>query len=239
MIVYLPPSYRHDNRRRFPVLYMHDGNNLFDPYTAFAGFDWRADDIAQHLMVTGEIEEFIIVGIYNTPGRVEEYTWTKMLIGGEVRGGAGQKYADFLIKELKTFIDSTYRTLTGREHTGVLGSSLGGLISFYLGRFHPEVFGKIGVMSPSLWWANRAVFKEVPEFPTDLAIWLDMGTNESIRDHFNSPLQNTRDMHRALNALGYEDGRNLMYYEDKGAGHNEWYWSRRLAMPLRFFFGKK
>lgn len=237
LIVYLPPGYKLNRAKHYPVLYMQDGNNVFDRDTAFAGVEWEADETTQLLISKGYIQEIIIVGIYNTPARIAEYTWTPMLLAGKMQGGKGSEYAEFMASELKPFIDRTYRTLTDRDNTAVLGSSLGGLLSIYLGRYHSRTFGKIGMMSPSLWWDNRTALGEVGGLAKDLRIWLDTGTNENPADPGNTALKNARDLRQALETKGYKVGANLFYYEDSGAEHNERYWAGRFFRPLQYFFG--
>ena len=159
IIVYLPPGYNASPELRHPVLYLHDGQNLFDPATAFAGNDWRLRETAEDLLQRGAIEPFIIVGIYNTgPKRLAEYTPVRDRRG---RGGCARAYGKLIVQDLKPFIDSEYRTLPEVGHTGLGGSSLGGLVTLYLGLQYPEVFSKLLVMSPSVWWADRAILRRV------------------------------------------------------------------------------
>jgi predicted alpha/beta superfamily hydrolase len=151
LIVYVPPGYDTDVNQRYPVLYLHDGQNLFDGATAFVpGQDWRVDDTAQELVIARVIEPLIIVGVYNTgEHRVDEYTPTRDRNQGA--GGEAGLYGRMLTEELKPFIDRTYRTLPDPVNTGLGGSSLGGLATLYLGLQHPDVFGKLAVLSPSVW----------------------------------------------------------------------------------------
>lgn len=232
--VYLPPGYDKATTH-YPVLYMHDGNNIFDGSQAFGGHEWQADETAERLIRAGELPPMIIVGAANTSDRMDEYTWVPGQLDGKTVGGAGGRYADFLTKELKPLIDKTYRTKPDRTNTGVLGSSLGGLESFYLGRYDADTYGKIGCMSPSIWWSDRAMLEEVPKFPRNLKVWLDMGWKEG-----NSPdeeLANARDLEKALEGRGYKQGQDLGYYEDKEGGHNEQAWAYRLPFALKFLFG--
>lgn len=238
--IYLPPSYFNSNKK-YPVLYMHDGNNLFHPEIAFAGVPWHVNKTVDKLINTGLIEEIIVVGIHNTIDRNAEYTWTQNIYrNGFTEGGNGSKYARFIVDELKPFIDHHYKTLPDSKNTAVAGSSLGGLISFYMGLYYPHIFSNIGVISPSLWWGHGRAIYDVKTISQNLKIWLDMGTKESGRinghdvnialaQHFKYELQKN----------GYYEGYNLAYLEDRGGKHNEKSWGQRLHIPLIFFFGKK
>ncbi len=231
-IVYLPRSYGAAPDRRYPVVYAHDGNNLFDRDTAFMGREWRLDETLEALTAQGSLPETIVVGVYNTPSRVFEYTWVP---DAERQGGGGERYARLLAEELKPFVDRTYRTQPDRRSTAVLGSSLGGLVSFYLGRHKGDVFGRIGMISPSIWWADRAVLADVPALRQDLRLWLDVGTAEGSAPEEN--LANARRMRDALVDQGFVVGASLGYFEDPGATHDEGAWSRRVHRPLGFLLG--
>jgi predicted alpha/beta superfamily hydrolase len=148
--IYLPPGYFDGRDRRFPTLYMQDGQNLFDPAASFAGVAWHADETAQELTLKKKIQPLIIIAVGNTSDRTNEYT--PVISRG--RGGRADEYGRWLIEELKPFIDANYRTLPGREFTGVGGSSLGGLFALHMGFTRPDIFGRIAAMSPSAWWAN-------------------------------------------------------------------------------------
>lgn len=240
--IYLPPAYDREPQRRFPVLYMHDGNNLYYPELAFGGMPWYVDQMLNRLISHRLIEELIVVGIHNTPGRDSEYTWTRMQTRWGSQGGNGERYAHFLCTEVKPLIDHTYRTLSGPATTAVMGSSLGGLISFYLGLYFPHIFGHIGMLSPSLWWDHRQALRDATRFPHGLKVWLDMGTREGnprIPVDRNYNIQNTRLMKRILESRGYREGVDLGYLEDRGGRHNEWFWGQRLHLPLIFFFGQR
>ncbi len=180
VVVYLPPGYESHKDKRYSVFYLHDGQNLFDGATSFIpGQEWRADETAQSLIAAGKVEPLIIVGIYNTgKDRIEEYTPaadTKYKIGGKA-----DLYGRLLVEELKPFIDTNYRTLKDARHTGLGGSSLGGLVSLYVGLKYPEVFGRLAVVSPSVWWANNYIIKyvEAEKKRPPIRIWLDIGTKE-------------------------------------------------------------
>jgi predicted alpha/beta superfamily hydrolase len=227
LIVWLPPNYEEETDRRYPVLYVHDGQNLFDPATAFAGVDWQLDETADSLIRANKIDPMIIVGMANTPARLDEYSPRK-----------GRDYAAFLIDEVKPFVDRAYRTLPQRQHTAVMGSSLGGLISFYLAWWHPEVFSMTGCISASWMWENGAAFQMVENdaVPTpDLEIYLDHGS-EGDEGRQSWVYRSMRD---ALMSRGFKLGRNLAYYFGLGDEHNEAAWGRRVWRPLVFFFGRK
>src|SRR5260370_8225985 len=154
LIVYTPPGYAHQSLRHFPVLYLHDGQNLFDGATSFIpGQDWHVGQTADLCIQAGAVAPLIIVGLYNTRARSREYTHTEV---PKLGGGRADRYAKFLIEEVKPFVDREYRTLSGWQHTGIGGSSLGGLVSLYLGLQHSRIFGKIAPLSPSV-WGNQLV----------------------------------------------------------------------------------
>ncbi len=227
IIVWLPPSYDSAGSRRYPVLYMHDGRNVFDPRTAFGGNDWHADEVADSLIRDGAMEEIIIVGISNSPDRMLEYSDTTL----------GRAYASFVVNQLKPMIDSTYRTRPDRANTAVMGSSMGGLISFLLVWWHPEVFSKAGCLSSAFRWDNNKVIHQVEaaaSLPNDIAIYLDCGTAG-----LEAQLQPGYDrMHELLKEKGLVEGKSLMGYLDQGAEHSEQAWAKRVWKPLEFLFSK-
>ncbi len=236
VIVYLPPGYSRDPSRRYPVLYMHDGQNLFDGATSYIpGMDWGIGATAQRLIEAEEIEPLIVVGIYNAGlARADEYTPTR-----DARVNAGGKaasYAHLLTEELKPMVDTHYRTLSDRANTGIGGSSLGGLVTLYLGLNHHQTFGKLAVLSPSVWWDNRVIVRDVEALKTklDLRIWLDMGTAEGER-----ALHGARHLRDSLTGKGWVDGEDLRYYEAEGGQHNEEAWGRRMNRVLTHLFPAK
>jgi predicted alpha/beta superfamily hydrolase len=230
--VYLPPQYFEHEGRRFPVFYLQDGQNLFDGRTSYiAGKTWNANRTVDRLTNAGEIEPVILVGVANTGlRRMAEYTPTRDFKMG---GGEGRSYGRLLIEELKPLVDSTYRTLVDAKNTAVGGSSLGGLISLYLGFAHPEVFGKIAVMSPSLWWDHRSILNAIAqqEKKPNLHIWLDMGTAEGTRH-----LRDADMLEGLLVKRGWKVGVDLDYVKAQGAVHDEQAWSERFGDVLRFLF---
>jgi predicted alpha/beta superfamily hydrolase len=232
LVVYLPPMYETEGERQFPVLYMHDGQNLFDPETSFIkGNYWRMGETADSLVEAGAIEPLIIVGIYNAGvKRVDEYTPVE---DKRLGGGHADAYGRMLVEELKPFIDAHYRTLPGAECCGMGGSSLGGLVTLYLGLRYPTVFSRLAVVSPSVWWRNRAILKTVAELAEKpvLRIWLDIGTKES-----TLAVPDARALRDALITKGWQLDEDLAYFEAEGAEHTESAWARRVGPMLRFLF---
>jgi predicted alpha/beta superfamily hydrolase len=224
ILVYLPASYD-DGARRYPVLYMHDGQNLFDPATSYAG-DWGVDDALAGLRADGL--EAIVVGIPNSgEGRLDEYS---PFPDARLGGGDGDAYLSFIVETLKPCVDADFRTLPDRDHTGIMGSSMGGLISLYAFFERPEIFGFAGVMSPSLWFGRGAIFRYLEESPyVQGRLDLDIGTSEGAVMVRNAQL--LRDL---LLAKGYRLDQSLRYVEDEGAGHNEAAWGGRLRDALLF-----
>jgi len=232
LIVYVPPMYDAQPDRRYPVLFMQDGQNLFDPETSFIkGNYWRMGETADELIAASQIEPLIIVGIYNTGvHRINEYTpFEDKRLGG----GQADAYGQMLVEELKPFIDHAYRTLPGAENCGMGGSSLGGLVSLYLGLRYTWVFGKLAVMSPSVWWHDRTILRTVAQIKRkpDLRIWLDIGTREGQRT-----LPDARALKRDLISKGWKRGKDLAYTEAQGGEHSEWAWALRVAPMLKFLF---
>lgn len=236
ILILLPLSYGRDRARRYPVLYLHDGNNLFDAATAFGGREWQVDETVDRLVREGKLAECLVVGVYNTPDRIWEYTPTD----GTHQGGGADAYLRFLVEELKPAIDRRYRTLADRDHTVLGGSSLGGLVSLHAALKRPQAFGRILAMSPSLWWDGCELAGRVKGLAKPFAgtrFWFDTGTAEG------DPVEgcgetdavlNARAFDRLLRAKGLVDGRDYVYVEDPGAGHNEPAWARRLPAALEW-----
>jgi len=230
--VYLPPNYDEEPQRRFPILYLQDGQNLFDGATSFIrGKYWRVAETANELIAAGMIQPLIIVGINHADEkRAQEYTPTP---SKKLGGGKAERYGRFLLKELKPFLESEYRTLPGAHNTGLGGSSLGGLVSLYLGLRYPEVFGKLAALSPSVWWGGRWIheFARKEKFPVRPRVWLDIGTQEGAR-----VVQDVRAFRDVLMAKGWIPGRELHYEEVPGGTHDEEAWARRVGPFLRYLF---
>ena len=185
ILVYLPPGYDAHPKKRYPVFYFHDGQNLFDGATSFIpGQEWRVDETAQALIAAGKIEPIIIVGIYNTgKDRADEYT--PVPDAKYKLGGRADLYGRMLVEEVKPLIDGQYRTKKDAKHTGLGGSSLGGTVSLYLGLKYPKVFGRLAVISPAVFWGDKFIVHYVEglhDKPNE-RIWLDIGKAVMLRKH--------------------------------------------------------
>jgi predicted alpha/beta superfamily hydrolase len=241
LLVYLPPSYNQDNGRHYPVLYMQDGQNLFDNATSFAG-EWGVDE-AMEKLAHQEGLEAIVVGIPNSGRtRLAEYS---PFPDSQLGGGLGDKYLSFVADTVKPIIDHDFRTLADRSNCGIMGSSMGGLISLYAFFHCPDLFGFAGVMSPSLWFGHGRIFTYIQDaayYPGK--IYLDVGTREHgddwsgiffRRSRSRQSYAQVRHLKRILVNKGYRPIHDLLHIEEKGANHNEAAWQRRLPRALRFF----
>jgi predicted alpha/beta superfamily hydrolase len=224
LTIYLPPSYAR-GERHYPVLYMQDGQNLFYPEESFAG-SWRVDLAMDQAAARGF--EGIAVGIPNAgEGRLAEYSPFDDPSGGT---GRGREYVARVAETIKPLVDARYRTIPGRGATCVAGSSMGGLISLFAFIARPEVFGAAAAMSPSLWYADRAIFEVVEAAPFQTGrIYLDVGQREG-----EETLEDARRLRDLLVAKGYRTGDQLRYVEDRAGGHDEGAWSRRFRAALPF-----
>jgi len=216
--VFLPPGYHENTLKRYPVLYMHDGHNLFLKEEAFVGNTWRTDEVINMLDKMNAIEEVIVVGIH-PHDRMNEYT----LPGYE-------DYGRFLVESLKPLIDGKYRTLTGPANTAAMGSSLGGVVSFYLGWQWPEVFGKIACLSSTFTYRDNLLDRVSTESKRKLRIYLDSGWPG---DNYEA----TRSMRDRLIWKGYRAGSELYYLAFPEAKHDENAWAARSPIPFQFLFG--
>ncbi|MBL4934635.1 alpha/beta hydrolase [Clostridium sp. YIM B02515] len=241
--VYLPESYKEDDNRSYPVLYMHDGQNLFTGIDDGSDIKWRVKETTDRLIKENKIQDIIIVGIYNNERRINEYTTS--YVEKFKSGGRGGDYASFIIQEIKPYIDSNYRTLKDRYNTAIAGSSLGGLISFYIGWNYSDVFKKIGAISPSFWWNSCEIIKEIEKYngdKKDLKIWIDAGTAEETSDRNNNGVidmvDDARDMVSVLNKKGLKPNEEIMYLEVNEGKHNEKDWAERFDKFLIYMFSK-
>ena len=226
VIVWLPPGYASEPDKRYPVLYMHDGANVF--------VLWKIDEIAKPLITSGEVEPLIIVMVPHggtQEDRFDEYTPTKPR--NFRSGGKADSYGRMLVEELKPFIDSEYRTLKDPANTGLGGASFGGIVSLHLGLKYPTVFGKLAVMSPSVWWDNKLILRNVNELKSkpDLRIWLDIGTGEGQKF-----VDDAKELRNAFVKKGWVLNSELIYFEAKDGAHNEESFAQRVKPMLKHLF---
>ena len=224
LVVWLPAAYAR-SERRYPVIYMHDGQNLFDARTSYAE-PWRVDSAMTR--AAKRSVEAIVVGIPNMGvDRIGEYS---PYVDARAGGGRGDRYLDWVIGTVKPLIDGRFRTRPDREHTGMVGSSMGGLITLYGYLRDPSVFGFVGGLSPSLWFAGRSIFSSLAASPHAAGrIYLDIGVREG-----RVAIDDARRMRDALIEKGYALGRELRWVEDPRGRHNEVDWGRRLGDALPF-----
>ena len=228
IFVYLPPSYEISGDRRYPVIYMQDGQNLFDPRTSFAG-EWNVDGTLDEASEEGL--EAIVVGIANVGAqRANEYSPFDDPKHGAAKGDL---YLSFVTDTLKPVIDGEFRTDAARASTGIAGSSMGALISLYAFFERSDVFGFAGVMSPALWFGRRQIYDYLTSMKhVGGRIYVDVGTEEGKQE-----LNDVARLRNQLTSLGYKLGRDLLYVVEPGAGHNEAAWARRMGKELRFLLG--
>ena len=244
--VWLPPGY-HTHAMRYPVLYMHDGQNVFDRQSGFGGEHWGVREAVSRLAAEGRIRAPLVVGVWNHPElRRAEYMPQESLAGDQpllaqfsAWSGAAPRsdaYLKFLVTELKPMIDTTYRTLPGQPDTFVMGSSMGGLISLHALEQHPTVFGGAACLSTH-WPAGENALVDylgarLPEAGAH-KLYFDFGTATLDRNY--EPYQRRMDAY--LGAAGYREGVDWVTRKFEGAEHNEAAWRARLHLPLEFLFG--
>ncbi|MDX1477807.1 MAG: alpha/beta hydrolase-fold protein [Saprospiraceae bacterium] len=227
--IYLPPGYE-TSTRSYPVLYMHDGQNVFDASTSYAG-EWRVDETLDSLHRLG-MPGCIVVAVDNgQQRRVDEYSpW----VHPEYGGGEGAAYVDFLVETLKPYIDSTHRTLPDRAHTGIMGSSMGGLISLYAALRYPEVFGLVGSFSPAYWFSDQAREQAANTTPkSGQKIYTIVGELEG--EHY---VNEARNVQEALLAAGHDPAHLTLIVHPDGE-HREWYWAREFPKACLWLFGDR
>lgn len=247
ILVYLPPSLARDwpkpaaGDRRYPVLYFNDGENVFDDRTAYVGIKWAADEALEAL--AGEGVEAIAVAIPNgREARMDEYNPWRSRVNWKVlppwakreMGGKGDAYLDFVVDTVKPLIDRAFPTIDEPAATGIVGSSMGGLISMYALATRPSTFGLAGVFSPSLGWSEFRILDVVEQGQLQgTRVYVDIGGREA-----RGMTANARRLRDALVRRGFAEGRNLRYVEDRYGIHRENAWARRLPDALRFLLAE-
>jgi len=243
--VWLPDLYAQRPELRFSVLYMHDGQNLFDATRSFSGGEWHVDETCDRLMRAGAIRPLIVVGIENTRDRMAEYTPTS-----DARrpiGGRAAEHARMVLDEVKPFVDGRYRTLSDRDHTFVGGSSLGGLVSLHLLHAHADVFGGAAALSPALTWDREWMRREWERAPPRLPVrlWIDIGTREGSLDagpgesagiRTREWIAGLRAFAATLERTGLRRDVDFAAREIEGARHTERAWAARFEEVARFLF---
>ena len=239
--VWLPPGYDDTGNggRRYPVLYLNDGQNLFEAATSFTGIEWQVDETAERLIREGAVPPMIIVGIDNTgEERLREYMPHRSMHPRMLRV-RGKYYPDFLMKEVMPFVEENYRVASGPENTGFGGSSLGALIALYTVIARPGVIGRLLLESPSLWASGRRSIKEsraVRIWPE--RIFLAAGTAEAgTAEKSRSVVDDLRELGAIVRRAVLSEKR-LRVVIKEGAGHNESAWAARFPEALRFLFGE-
>ncbi len=241
LLVWLPPDYA-TSTARYPVLYMQDGQNLFDAHTSYVG-EWYVDESMTQLAQDEDLRA-IIVGIPNM-GEFRFFEYNPFSAPTPTRNGRGRDYMRFVIDTVKPLIDADFRTRADPAHTGIGGSSLGGLISLYGMLAHQDVFGRVAAFSPSYWLGGNRITQTIQQYARGGGkIYMDIGTRELDKVRHSDPttasaryVQGMRGLHDALTRRGYVSDQSLCYVEDEGARHNEDDWARRFPGAMRFLFG--
>lgn len=233
--VYLPAGYDETRPKRYPVLYMHVGQHVFEPQK-LSGESWGMHRIADRLIAEGLIEPILIVAIEHKH-EAGESEYFHDLCAYPIRC-TGDKYEHFLIHELKPMIDERFLTLTDAANTALMGSSAAGIATYTIGLRNPDVFGRLGILSPFLMKVDPDTLEETPQYrlyPYNAGqrVWLDIGGAEGF-----FMANHVKQLADAMLKAGWKQGEELYYLEDKEAAHSEWAWSRRAYMPLLHFFGK-
>lgn len=239
--VYLPPAFSASDPWLYPCLYLHDGQNVFDAGTAAFGVEWGVDETAECQILERRMQPLIIVALANTPERMSDYTpFQDEALGG----GQGRRFAQFLVSELKVWMKAHYPVRGSAQDTAIAGSSLGGLSALYVGWTHPEEFGLVAALSPSLWWGARKLITRIGGDEENglrpSKIWVDMGSAESLADDNENGVPDTIDDLRTLKAVllarGYLLGHNLQVQEIPEGRHHESDWGERIGQILSWLF---
>lgn len=244
VVTWLPPEYDSKSDKHYKVIYMHDGQNLFDPRLSYTNIDWGVDEAMMRAVRAGSYEPAIIVGIWNTPGRLREYSpWHE-----------GRQYAQFLLEELMPRVEAEFNVLTGPDNTFVMGSSMGGLVSFFLVKEHPEIFGGCGCVSSHFTWSEQMIewfmgrdpaaadpttyiehdIAAGENMPTGVRLYFDYGT-EGLDAAYEAPHLAVKEW---LLGQGFTEGADLRMKRFDGAGHNEASWRARVDQQLTWLLGE-
>jgi metallo-beta-lactamase class B len=231
--IYLPADYAASDRR-YPVLYMHDGQNVFDAATSYAG-EWGVDEALDSLAAAGDPGVIVVAVDNGQQQRMAEYSpWTHPRAGG----GEGDEYVDFLANTLKPWIDARYRTRPEPPHTGIMGSSMGGLISLVAAFRRPDVFGQIGVFSPSLWFSDSVFVAAREARPAGFRprFYFASGGSEGPPENMRVVVIDQERMVRTLDEAGWTPGTDLQAVAPEDGKHSEWFWRREFPAAYRWMF---
>lgn len=233
--IYLPPSYAEQITKYYPVLYVHDGQNVFHGEESYSGESWDLHKTTDYMIKEDLIEEIIIVAIDNMKEeRLREYAHQDGFYKGDRVKARGFQYEKFLIRELMPFIEQSYRIKKGPENTAMMGSSMGGLVTFNIGLRRRDLFSKLAVMSPSFWWGKTSPLRKINSYQyskLDSKIWIDTGEAEGRFMSFNEKLISR------FKELKSNYNLDLIYYQVPGAIHSETAWAARVYCPLLYFYG--
>lgn len=229
--MYLPEGYESSDER-YPVVYMHDGQNVFDAATSNFGKEWRVDEVLDSLISQQEMDKVIVAAIAHG-GTNRSYEYVPFPDPNAPSDGASaEQFTKYFIEEVIPYIDGKYRTVADRDHRMIMGSSFGGIQAFWMGYNHSDVFSAVGAVSPSTWVGNMRVFDELKRMKNkpDIDIWLDMGETEGM------PIE---ELVGILQSKGFRHGQDMFYLWDKYGQHDEISWSKRVHNPLLMFGGKE
>lgn len=233
--IYLPPSYEKRKNKYYPVLYVHDGQNVFYGKESFSGESWNLHQTAEKLIKKNLIEEIIIVAADNMEEeRLSEYAHQDGFYKGKKVRAKGFHYEKFIVRELMPFIEKNYRVKTDRENTAMMGSSMGGLVTFNIGMRRTDLFSKLAVMSPSFWWGKSSPLQKINSYHYEnlnSQIWMDTGEAEAGFMSF------TEKVVLKLKELKNKYNLDLVYYQVPEAVHSETAWAARVHAPLLYFYG--
>lgn len=252
--IWLPPGYAQDSKQHYPVIYMHDGQNLFDPELAFAGVDWGVDPAIQRLIARHKITPPIVVGIWNTDNRVGEYMPEKPLEDPSIRAKVDKfvepyrgkiqfdvcsdAYLAFIVEELKPWVDAEFRTMADQSHTHIAGSSLGAFISLYAVCQYPDIFCGAGCVSSAWNFGYGGLlpwFRDNLPDPANHRLYFDIGSKETGSMWENRGLlRDQAEMDRHARQAGYVDDISLLTIVGKGHKHHESAWRKRVGGMIKF-----
>lgn len=231
----LPCGYSAAADMRYPVLYLHDGQNLFDDKDSYSGQAWQLDRIVAELCQSGRIEPIILVAIDHAgTARLAEFAHQDRNFDGNFIKARGREYENFIIEELKPQIDRLFLSATSADETGLMGSSMGGLVSLNIALRRSDIFGKVAALSPSCWWDPAALKADLQRYQIELRklkIWLDIGGYEG---RYGDEVEEIAERIFDLNG---KDKDKVRYYRDPTADHSEVAWRNRVHLPLKFLFG--